>query len=120
LLLRRTRAIHVVTAVITAQGKNMITSTIENGPTAQATAAAVEKPEAPKKAHRAARSRHVAPSKGKSGKNATSSKKGATGRKQAGEGARLRRSADTRRNVESAMPRCTPRFSTLEFLDITP
>ena len=51
----------------------MITSTAENE-TAQATAAAKE-PEAPKKAHTAARKPHVAPAKAKSRKRANSSKK---------------------------------------------
>ena len=60
----------------------MTTSTTENE-TAQSTAAAVEKPEAPKKAPGAARSRHVAPSKGKSGKKTTPAKKGAKGAKRA-------------------------------------
>ena len=66
----------------------MTTSTTENEQTTQSTNAAVEKPEARKKAHGAARSRHVAPSKGKSGKQATLKKKGAKARNQAGEGAR--------------------------------
>jgi hypothetical protein len=61
----------------------MITSTIENEPTAQPTAAAVEKPEAPKKARTAPRSRHVAPSKRRSGKQATPAKKDAKGGKRA-------------------------------------
>jgi cobalamin biosynthesis protein CobT len=77
LLLRRTGVIHVTTAIIIAQGKNMTTSTTENEQTAQATTAATEKPEPPKKAHAAARSRHVAPSKPKSGKKTTPAKKGA-------------------------------------------
>jgi len=46
-------------------------------------AAAVEKPEPPKKAHAAARSRHVAPSKGKPGKKTTPAKKSAKGGKHA-------------------------------------
>ncbi len=66
----------------------MTTSTTENEQTTQSTNAAVEKPEAPKKARAAARSRHVTPSKGKSGKNAAPTKKGAKARKQAGEGTR--------------------------------
>jgi multidrug efflux pump subunit AcrA (membrane-fusion protein) len=54
----------VVTAVITAEGEcQMTTSTTENEPTAQATAAAAAKPEAPNKAHAAARKPHVAPSR---------------------------------------------------------
>src|SRR5438552_13348100 len=77
LLLRRTGVIHVVTAVINRRGDcNMTISTTENE-TAQSTAAAVEKLEAPKKAHAAARSRHVAASKSNSGKKATPAKKGA-------------------------------------------
>ena len=74
----------VVTAVITAEGEyEMTTLTAENQETAQSTAAAVEKPEAPKKANAAARLRHVASSKGKSGKKPTSAKKGAKGAKRA-------------------------------------
>jgi hypothetical protein len=61
----------------------MTTSTTENQQTAQATAAAIEKPETPKKARAAARSRHVAPSKGKSGKKTTPAKKGSKGAKRA-------------------------------------
>ena len=60
-----------------------MTTSTETQETAQATAAAVEKPEAPKKAHGTARSRHVAPAKGKSGKKTTPSKKGAKGAKRA-------------------------------------
>ena len=73
----------------------MITSTTENEPTALATAAAAEKPEAPKKAHGAARSRYVAPSKGKSGKHATRKQKGSKARKQPGDGARPRQGSKT-------------------------
>jgi len=65
-----------------------MTTLTENQQTEQATAAAVEKPEAPKRAAGAARSRHVALSKAKSGKKPTSLKKGAKARKQAGEGTR--------------------------------
>ena len=60
-----------------------MTTLTNEEPTAQSTAAAVEKPEAPKKAHAAARSRRVAPSKGKSGKKATPAKKGAKAAKRA-------------------------------------
>jgi hypothetical protein len=80
--------IHVVSAEITAQGDCKMTISTTENETAQATAAAVEKPEAPKKAQAAARSRHVAPSKGKSGKSSTPAKKGAKARKLAGGGAR--------------------------------
>ena len=65
----------------------MTTLTAENQDTVQA-AAAVEKPEAPKKAQAAARSRHVAPSKGRPGKKTTPTKKGSKARKQPGDGAR--------------------------------
>jgi hypothetical protein len=60
----------------------MTTSTTEIE-TAQATAAAIEKPEPPKKASAAARSRHVAPPKGKSGKKTTPNKKAAKAPKKA-------------------------------------
>jgi hypothetical protein len=59
----------------------MTTLIAENQDAAQA--AAVEKPEAPKKADVAARSRHAAPSKGKSGKKATPAKKAAKATKKA-------------------------------------
>ena len=59
----------------------MITSTAENE-TAQATAAAKE-PEAPKKAHTAARKPHVAPAKAKSGKKTTGARQGAKAPKKA-------------------------------------
>jgi len=45
--------------------------------TAQATAAAAERPEPPKKAHTAARTPRVAPSKPKAARKTTSAKKGA-------------------------------------------
>ena len=61
----------------------MTTSTNENQQTAQATAAAVEKPEAPKKANTRAQKPHVAPSKRRSGKKPTPAKKGAKGAKRA-------------------------------------
>lgn len=65
----------------------MTTSTTENEPAAQATAAAARKPEAPNKAHATARKPHVAPFKAKSRKKPNSRKKG-TKSKQAGDGAR--------------------------------
>jgi Protein of unknown function (DUF3489) len=77
--------IHVVTAVIAAQGENMFTSTVEE--TAQATS---EQPKAAKKARIPARSAHVAPAKGKSGKKPTAAKKAANAPKSAkGKGARV-------------------------------
>jgi len=60
-----------------------MTTSTENEQTAQATAAAGEKPEPPTKAHVAARKGRVAPSKGKSAKKATPAKKGAKGAKRA-------------------------------------
>jgi hypothetical protein len=73
--------IHGVNAVITAEGEYaMTTSTNENEPTAQATAAA-EKPEASKKAHAAPRKPHVAASKAKSANKTTSARKSAKGPK---------------------------------------
>jgi hypothetical protein len=71
----------VLTAVINRRGENTMTTLTNEEPTAQSTAAAVEKPEPPKRTAGAARSRHVAPSKGKSGKKATSAKKGSKGGK---------------------------------------
>jgi hypothetical protein len=61
----------------------MTTSTTENEQTAQATAAAGEKPEPPNKAHLGARKPRVAPSKPKSGKKATPAKKNAKAPKKA-------------------------------------
>jgi len=55
----------------------MTTSTTEKQEAPQATAS--EKPEPPKKPHVAPRRPHVAPTKGKSGKKATSKKKGNRG-----------------------------------------
>jgi hypothetical protein len=69
--------IHVVTAVITAEGeRDMTTSTTEETGTAQATATGAQ-PKATKKASVAKRARHVAPAKAKSAKKATPAKKGA-------------------------------------------
>jgi uncharacterized protein DUF3489 len=83
LLLRHTGAIHVVTAVITAEGDpRMTTSTTENQESTETMATAKE-PEAPKKAPAAPRRAHVASSKAKSGKKPTSAKKGAKGAKRA-------------------------------------
>jgi hypothetical protein len=63
--------IHVVTAVITAQGENiMIAEQTETAPASVAT-----EPKAAKKARVAKRGAHVAPKKGKSGKKATPAKK---------------------------------------------
>jgi len=54
----------------------MTTSTTENEPAAQATAAAARKPEAPNKAHATARKPHLAPFKAKSRKKPNSRKRG--------------------------------------------
>jgi hypothetical protein len=78
-----TGVIDVTTAVITAEGDCEMTTTTENEQTAQVTAAATEKPEAPKKAHVGARKGRVAPSKPKAGKKTTSAKKGAKAPKKA-------------------------------------
>jgi hypothetical protein len=72
----------VVTAVITAQGDNMNTSTTEENGKAQA-AGPVEGPKATKKAHVRARGAHVTPTKGKAGKKAASAKKTPKGAKKA-------------------------------------
>jgi hypothetical protein len=73
--------IHVVTAVITAEGdKQMTTLTIEETGTAPA---AGEKPKPNKKATRAPRRAPVAPAKAKSGKKATRAKKAPKGRTKA-------------------------------------
>ncbi|MGH9659517.1 MAG: DUF3489 domain-containing protein [Bryobacteraceae bacterium] len=67
-----TRVIHVVTAVTTAKGRNMTTSTEETKST-----------QATRKAHTGARRAHVAPAKGKLGKKATRAKKTHTAPKNA-------------------------------------
>jgi hypothetical protein len=75
------RVIHVVTAVITAQGeRNMTTSITEETGTAPATATGAQ-PKAPKKARVGASRAHVAPAKAKSGKKATPKKKAPKGAK---------------------------------------
>jgi hypothetical protein len=61
--------IHVVTAVITAQGENIMTTTTEPTETAPA------EPKAGKKATAGARRGHVAAKKAKSGKKASPAKK---------------------------------------------
>lgn len=61
-----------VVTVITAERENSMTSTTEQETAATATA---EQPKATKKASAGARSRHVAPAKGKSGKKASQTKK---------------------------------------------
>jgi hypothetical protein len=60
--------IHVVTAVITAKGENIMISNAEA--TETALALAVEEPKANQKASVAKRARTVAPKKGKSGTKA--------------------------------------------------
>jgi uncharacterized protein DUF3489 len=72
--------IHVVTAVITAQGENSMTSNPETG---LAPAATAEEPKATKKASVGKRARNVAPAKAKSGKKASPPKKAPKGTKKA-------------------------------------
>jgi Protein of unknown function (DUF3489) len=74
--------IHVVTAVITAQGENMNTSIADETGTGSATATG-EKPKATKKGRVAPQGAHVAKKKGKSGKKATPAKKAPKGAKKA-------------------------------------
>jgi Protein of unknown function (DUF3489) len=75
LLFKQIRVIHVVTAVITAEGEfKMSTSITEETGTAPATAAG-EKAKATKKAAAGARRAKVAPAKPKAGKKATPKKK---------------------------------------------
>jgi hypothetical protein len=83
LLSGRTGAIHVMTAVITAEGEcKMNTSIIEETGTAQATATG-DQPKPNKKARVSARRAHVAPAKGKSAKKAGPTKKAPKGAKKA-------------------------------------
>jgi hypothetical protein len=83
LLFRRTGVIHVVTAVITAQGENeMNTSIAEETGTAQATATG-DQPKPNKKARVARQRAHVPPKKAKSPKKARPPKKAPKGKKKA-------------------------------------
>jgi hypothetical protein len=74
--------IHVVIAVITAQGENLNTSIAEETGSAQAPATG-EKPKANKKVRVAPQGAHVAKKKGKSAKKATPAKKAPKGAKKA-------------------------------------
>ena len=74
LLLRRTGAIHVVTAVITAEGELTMTTTEER---AMTTSGAAQEPKAATKPNAAPRKPRVAPSKPRSRKKTTPSKKAA-------------------------------------------
>jgi hypothetical protein len=82
--LRPSRAIHVVTAAITAKGDHMNTAIEETG-TAQA---AAEKPKANKKDSVGQKRAHVAPAKGKPAKKAKAPKKAPKAAKKA-DGARV-------------------------------
>jgi hypothetical protein len=75
--------IHVVTAVITAQGEFKMTSIAEETGTAAATAAS-DKPKATKKPGAGARRAPVAPAKAKAGKKASAAKKAPKGAKKGG------------------------------------
>jgi hypothetical protein len=77
-----TRVIHVVNAVITAQGENMTTAITEET-SASVTPAAGAQPKATKKTSRAPRGAHVAPKKAKSAKKASQAKKAPKGTKKA-------------------------------------
>src|ERR1019366_7147982 len=79
--LRPTRVIHVVTAVITAQGDHMNTAIEETG-TALAFA---DKAKAGKKASVGPKRGHVAPAKGRSAKQAKTPKKAPKAAKKAGQ-----------------------------------
>jgi hypothetical protein len=81
LLLEPIRVIDVVTAVITAKGENIMTSTTEQTETAPATPTAETKPN--KKATAGKRGANVAPAKPKAGKKATPAKKAPKGEKKA-------------------------------------
>jgi hypothetical protein len=75
------RGIHVVTAVITAQGENM--NSIAEQTAATPAPAADQPPKATQKAARAPRRAHVAPKKAKAGKKATPAKEAPRGAKKA-------------------------------------
>src|SRR4029079_18001052 len=74
--LRGTRAIHVVTAAITAKGEHMITAIEETGTT--------EKAKATKKPRVGAQGAHVAPKKAKAAKKASPAKKAPKAAKEKG------------------------------------
>jgi hypothetical protein len=71
----------VVTAVITAEGEFTMTTPSTEEQTTLAASVPAQEPKATKKAHTAAQKPHVAPSKAKSGKKPTSTKKGVKGAK---------------------------------------
>ena len=75
-----TGVIHVVTAVITAKGEKIMTSTPE---TEIASVSTPAEPKATKKARSGARRANVAPKKAKAGKKASSAKKASKGAKKA-------------------------------------
>jgi hypothetical protein len=75
---QRIRVIDVVTAVITAKGESIMTSTPETG------TATAEERKATKKARAGARGAHVAPAKAKSAKKAKATKKTPKAAKEAG------------------------------------
>jgi hypothetical protein len=72
---QRTGVIHVLTAVITAQGANQMTTKTEENAAAPATATD-EQPKAAKKASRAPQGAHAAKKKGKLGKTTKKAPKG--------------------------------------------
>jgi hypothetical protein len=81
LLVFATRGIHVVTAVITAQGEfTMTTSDLETATLQVAPADPAAERKATTKAHTARRKPRVAPAKGKSGKKGDPGQEGAQGR----------------------------------------
>jgi hypothetical protein len=91
----RTRAIHVVTAVITAKEKNMNTSPTDTPETAQNTTARAAKPN--KRARVSAPRARVAPGKAKSGKKASPPKKA---HKEAGKARDVRDGSKTAKVLE--------------------
>jgi hypothetical protein len=82
LLLLATRVIHVVTAVIAAEGEITIMTADTESTTIQ-TSGPAEKPKSTTKPNAAPRKPRVAPAKGKSGKKTTPAKKGTKGAKAA-------------------------------------
>jgi len=79
-------AIHVITAVITAQGENMIANTAEP----EMAPAAPPEPKVTKTGRARKRGANVAPKKAKSGKKATAAKKAPKTRKRQNKGASTR------------------------------
>jgi hypothetical protein len=94
--LRHIRAIHVLTAAITAKGDHMNTAIEETG--------TAEKPKATRKARVGGQGAHVAPKKGKAGKKASRQKKAPKAAKEKGtrDGSKVAKVLDLVKRAEGA------------------